>query len=51
MSAFFQSAGLDAAAPIPIHVFVDPQQRVRCARAGAVHDDDYAAVVAILRGR
>lgn len=51
MSAFFQSVGLDAAPPIPIHVFVDPQQRVRCARAGAINDDHYAAVAAILRGQ
>jgi thiol-disulfide isomerase/thioredoxin len=50
MAAWFQSAGLDAAAPIPVHLFVDPQQRVRCARAGAIDDDDYATIAAILRG-
>ncbi len=44
------SLGLDAGAAIPIHLFVDPQQRIRCVRVGAVSEPDYAAVEAILGG-
>jgi thiol-disulfide isomerase/thioredoxin len=41
---FFTALGLDAASPIPIHVFVSPSGRVRCARAGAVSEQDYPAI-------
>lgn len=47
-AALFQSLGLDSAAPIPVHAFIDPQGNVRCARAGAIHETDYAAVKAVL---
>lgn len=30
--------------PIPMHVFLDPQQRVRCVRAGGVTDQDFAII-------
>jgi thiol-disulfide isomerase/thioredoxin len=45
---WFTQLGLTGSPPIPIHVFVDPQQRVRCVRAGGVRDQDYAAVEKLL---
>ena len=42
--------GLDRGAAIPIHVFVDPQQRVRCVRVGAVSEPDYKTVEHLLQG-
>jgi thiol-disulfide isomerase/thioredoxin len=46
--AWFTQLGLAGAPPIPIHVFVDPQQRVRCVRAGGVRDQDYAIIEKLL---
>jgi thiol-disulfide isomerase/thioredoxin len=40
--------GLDRGAAIPIHVFVDPRGRVRCARTGSVGRDHLPAVQALL---
>jgi thiol-disulfide isomerase/thioredoxin len=40
--------GLDAAAPIPIHVLVDPTGHTRCVRAGAVSDLDLAAAAQLI---
>lgn len=42
--------GLDAGATLPIHVITDARGRVRCARTGAVRDDDYARVRDVVRG-
>lgn len=42
--------GLDAGASIPIHIFADPQDRIRCIRMGAVSEHDYAAVEKIVSG-
>ncbi len=47
-SAWFQQLGLDASPPIPIHVFVSPTGHVRCARAGSVRPQDYAAIELLL---
>ena len=38
------SLGLDAGAAIPIHLFVDPDKKIRCVRVGAVSEADYRAV-------
>ncbi|MBS1119197.1 MAG: Thioredoxin [Deltaproteobacteria bacterium] len=46
--AWFAQLGLVGAPPIPIHVFVDPQSRIRCARAGAVRDQDFAVIERLL---
>ena len=46
--AFFATLGLDGASPIPIHVFVSPSGHVRCARAGAVSEQDYPAIERLL---
>lgn len=40
--------GLAGEPPIPIHVFVDPKNRIRCVRAAAVRDTDFAAVQKLL---
>jgi thiol-disulfide isomerase/thioredoxin len=40
--------GLGESAPIPVHLFVDPDDRVRCVRAGGVKERDLPAVRAIL---
>ena len=42
--------GLDAGASIPIHIFIDPEDRIRCIRMGAVSEHDYAAVKKIIQG-
>ena len=47
-AAWFGALGLDAAAPIPVHVFVAPSGKTRCARAGGVRDQDYAVVERLL---
>ncbi len=46
--AWFAQLGLAGAPTIPIHVFVDPQNRIRCARAGGVRDQDFAAIERLL---
>jgi len=38
------SVGLDQGAALPLHVFVDPGDRVRCARAGAISERDLPLV-------
>jgi thiol-disulfide isomerase/thioredoxin len=47
-AAWFTALGLDAASPIPIHVFVSPAGHIRCVRAGGVSDRDYAAIEGLL---
>lgn len=38
------SLGLDSGAPVPIHIFVEPHGHIRCARAGGVREQDFAAI-------
>ncbi len=45
---WFKQLGLDAGSPIPIHVFVTPSGHVRCARAGGVREQDFAAIERLL---
>ncbi len=42
--------GVPNNSPIPVHALIDPDGHVRCARVGAVHEQDYAAIKAILSG-
>jgi len=44
---WFAALGLDGAPPIPIHIFVTPGGHMRCARAGGVREQDYAAIEAV----
>jgi thiol-disulfide isomerase/thioredoxin len=46
--AWFTALGLDAASPIPIHVFASPAGHIRCVRAGSVSERDYAAIESLL---
>jgi thiol-disulfide isomerase/thioredoxin len=46
--AWFTALGLDAGSPIPVHVFVSPSGHIRCARAGGVREQDYAAIERLL---
>lgn len=50
LAAWLPSMGLDPAGSIPLHLFVDEQNRVRCARQGAISASDYGAVKAVLKG-
>lgn len=43
--------GLDEGAAIPIHLFVDPSQKIRCIRVGAVSAPDYSTVKKIVGQR
>ena len=47
-TAWFRELGLTGEPPIPVHFFVDPAGRVRCARAGAVREKDYEAIEKLL---
>ena len=49
--AWFTQLGLDAGAPIPVHIFVDPSNRVRCVRAGGVREQDLPMVEALFAGK
>lgn len=44
MGAWFKQAGLTGEPPIPVHIFVAPSGKVRCARAGGVREQDFAVV-------
>jgi thiol-disulfide isomerase/thioredoxin len=44
LATWVTTTGLDEGAPLPLHVFVDPSDRIRCARAAAVGPDDYETV-------
>ena len=49
LGAWLTTIGLSDSAGLPIHLFVDAEDRLRCARLGGVGEDDYAAVLAVLR--
>ena len=44
MYPWFKTAGLTGEPPIPVHMFVAPSGKVRCARAASVREQDYAVV-------
>jgi thiol-disulfide isomerase/thioredoxin len=45
---WFETLGVDRGAPLPVHIFVDPDAKVRCVRAGGVDEGDLAAVERLL---
>jgi hypothetical protein len=51
LESWLPQVGLDRGATLPIHLFVDPQGKVRCARTGAVSAGDQAAIRNLLNGR
>jgi thiol-disulfide isomerase/thioredoxin len=46
-TTWLKGFGLDDGA-IPIHLFVSPANRLRCARAGGIRDKDYAVIEQLL---
>lgn len=48
LAEVLDSLGVERDAMIPIHALVDGSGRLRCVRVGAVHEQDYAAVKALL---
>jgi thiol-disulfide isomerase/thioredoxin len=49
LAGWLPTIGLDAGAVLPIHVFLDADQRIRCVREGAVNSGDYEVVRQVLR--
>ncbi|MEJ7596775.1 MAG: TlpA disulfide reductase family protein [Kofleriaceae bacterium] len=47
-NTWFSQLGLEGNPPIPIHLFVDPAGKVRCARAGGVNEPDLAVIEQLL---
>ncbi len=44
LQTWLTGAGLDDGATLPVHLFVDPQGKVRCARTGAIKASDAAHI-------
>jgi thiol-disulfide isomerase/thioredoxin len=44
LPAWVQSVGLDEGATLPIHIFVDDESKVTCARTGGVSDEHFEIV-------
>jgi len=42
------SIGVDRDTPLPVHLFVNPKDEIRCIRAGGINASDYGAVKAVL---
>jgi len=51
LTPWLQSQGLDASASLPLHLFVDDTDTIRCVRMGAVGDNDYDAIALVLQGK
>ena len=50
LEAWLPKVGLDSGATLPIHLFVDAQNKVRCARTGALRESDLGLVKKLLAG-
>jgi thiol-disulfide isomerase/thioredoxin len=48
LGPWFVSMSLDGGSPLPVHLFVDDANQVRCLRAGGVGEGDEAAIVRLL---
>lgn len=48
LEGFLTSVGLDAGATLPVHLFIDPAGKVRCARTGAIKDSDLPSIKKLL---
>lgn len=51
LTPWLESQGLDASASLPLHLFVDDTDTIRCVRMGAVGENDYDAIAAVLQGK
>ena len=45
-----ESFGIDKNSAIPVHLFVDASDNIRCVRVGSVHEGDFGAIKTILAG-
>lgn len=50
LEAWLPKVGLDSGATLPIHLFVDAQNKVRCARTGALRESDLGLVKKLIAG-
>jgi thiol-disulfide isomerase/thioredoxin len=50
LTEWLPKVGLDSGATLPIHLFVDAQNKVRCARTGALRESDLPLVKKLLSG-
>lgn len=50
LSPWLASVGLDDTAALPIHIFVDPQDQIRCVRMGSVSEHDYDVIKKVIAG-
>ena len=50
LEPWLKSIGLDASAVLPIHVFLDGEDAIRCIRMGPVKDEDYPLVHRLVAG-
>lgn len=50
LGSWFSANGVPEGTAIPLSLFVDPQGRLRCQRAGALQEHDYASVKDLLAG-
>lgn len=50
LSPWLASIGLDDTAVLPIHLFVDPNDKIACVRMGAVNDGEYDVIKKVLAG-
>ncbi len=51
LESWILQLGLDKGAGLPIHVFVSPDGHVRCVRAAAIDEGQYATVASLLDAR
>lgn len=49
VAGWLAKLGFDASTSIPIHLFVDADNKVRCTRVGSVGEPDYATVKSLLK--
>ena len=50
LAGWLATIGLDASAVLPIHLFVDPDQKIRCVRMGGIGEAEYDVVKKVLSG-
>ena len=51
LSPWMATIGLDSSAVLPVHLFVDPTDTIRCVRMGSIAEHDYDAVLAVVSGK
>ena len=49
VASWLGSIGLDASSVLPVHLFVDAQDRLRCVRMGGIGASDYDRVKGLLQ--